>query len=110
MHRLLFDNNISHRILPRIAKLYPDSTHVMLEELDTSTDDEVWAYAREQHMTIVSKDSDFSDMVLHRGAPPKLIWIKIGNCRVADIEHLLISNHREIKAFIEESNSAILSL
>ena len=82
----------------------------MLEELDTATDDEVWAYAREHHMTIVSKDSDFNDMVLHRGAPPKLIWIKIGNCRVADIEHLLISNHREIKAFIEESNSAILSL
>jgi len=57
----------------------------MLENLDESTDLEVWKYARKNHMAIVTKDSDFNDLVIYRGVPPKIIWIKLGNCKIAFI-------------------------
>jgi len=82
----------------------------MLEDLDRSTDAEIWHFAHEHRYTIVTKDSDFNDLAIFRGAPPKVIWIKLGNCRVNDIETILKENETVIKTFIHEDNSAILEI
>ncbi len=42
MHKLLFDNNISHKILSQLDGSFYGSTHVMLENLDEASDIEVW--------------------------------------------------------------------
>ena len=110
MHKLLFDNNISHRVLPRIAKLFTDSTHVMLEELDESSDLEVWEFAKANNYTIVTKDSDFNDLAIFKGIPPKVIWLKIGNCKVIEIEKILKEYEHTIKVFLNEEESAILEI
>lgn len=82
MHKLLFDNNVSHRILPRIANIFPASKHVVLVNLDESSDLEVWKFGKSNQFTIVTKDSDFNDLVILKGVPPKVIWLKMGNCIV----------------------------
>ena len=110
MHKLLFDNNISHRVLPRIADIFSDTTHVMLENLDESSDEKIWYFARTNNYTIVTKDSDFNDLAIYKGTPPKIIWIKLGNCKVIDIENILRKNVDAIKIFLDESNSAILEI
>jgi len=110
VHKLLFDNNISHRVLPRIADIFSDTTHVMLENLDESSDEKVWYFARTNNYTIVTKDSDFNDLAIYKGTPPKIIWIKLGNCKVIDIENILRKNVDAIKIFLDESNSAILEI
>ncbi len=110
MHKLLFDNNISHRILPRIAKLFVDSTHVMIEGLDEASDLEVWEYAKTNNYTIVTKDSDFNDLVIFKRIPPKVIWLKIGNCKVIEIEQILKEYEQTIKVFLNEKESAILEI
>ena len=110
MHKLLFDNNISHRVIPRIADIFPNANHVMLEHLDESSDEKVWWFARSNHYTIVTKDSDFNDLVIYKGIPPKVIWIKLGNCKVRDIENILRDNVEAIKDFLDEPNSAILEI
>ena len=110
MHKLLFDNNISHRVLPRIAKLFADSTHVMLEKLDEASDLEVWEFAKANNYTIVTKDSDFNDLVIFKGIPPKVIWLKIGNCKVVEIEKILKEYEQTIKVFLDEEESAILEI
>lgn len=110
MHKLLFDNNISHRVLSRIAEQFADSTHVMLEELDEASDLEVWEFAKINHYTIVTKDSDFNDLVIFKGIPPKVIWLKIGNCKVIEIEKILKEYEQTIKVFLEEEESAILEI
>jgi len=110
VHRLLFDNNISHRLIVQIADIFPNANHVMLENLDESSDYDVWEYAKKHDYTIVTKDSDFNDLVIHRGIPPKVIWIKVGNCRVSQMVQLLKENAKIIKAFLDEPNSAILEL
>lgn len=110
MHKLLFDNNISHRVIPRIADIFPDATHVMTEELDEASDTEVWEFAKQYRYTIVTKDSDFNDMAVFKGTPPKIIWIKIGNCKVSDIEIILKVNEKVIKLFLDEPESAIMEI
>ena len=110
MHKLLFDNNISHRVLPRIADIFSDTTHVMLENLDESSDEKVWYFARTNNYAIVTKDSDFNDLAIYKGTPPKIIWIKLGNCKVIDIENILRKNVDAIKIFLDEPNSAILEM
>ncbi len=110
MHKLLFDNNISHRVINKLNKTYPNSTHVMLENLDLSTDIEIWQYAKNNGYTIVTKDSDFNDISIYRGTPPKVIWLKIGNCRVDDIVNIMIKFKEEISAFLDDTDSSILEL
>jgi len=110
VHKLLFDNNISHRVIARISDIFPNANHVMLESLDESTDKEVWRFARANGYTIVSKDSDFNDLAIYHGSPPKIIWIKIGNCKVAQIEKILRDNSDVIQIFLNNSNSTILEI
>ena len=110
MHKLLFDNNISHRVIARISDIFPNANHVMLENLDEVSDAKVWMFARSHNYTIVTKDSDFNDMVIHKGTPPKIIWIKLGNCKVAEIEKILRVNEKEIKEFLNEPIGAILEI
>ena len=110
MPKLLFDNNISHRVIARIEDIFPQSSHVMLENIDNASDQKVWIFARSHGYTVVTKDSDFNDMAIHKGIPPKIIWIKIGNCKVADIEKLLRKHQDTIKNFIDDDINAILEI
>ena len=110
VHKLLFDNNISHRVVARIDDIFPDSTHVMSENLDESSDLDVWKFAHKNNYTIVTKDSDFNDLVIYRGVPPKVIWIKVGNCKVSDIESIFRNNRPIIKEFLHDENTAILEI
>ena len=71
--KLLFDQNLSPR-LPRIlADIYADSIHVREVGLRDADDSEIWEYAKTNGYAIVSKDSDFQQRSLLRGAPPKFI-------------------------------------
>ena len=65
--------------------------------------------ARDHDLTIVSKDSDFHQVSFVRGPPPKVIWIRRGNCTTADIEALLRSNRTGILAFAAEADAAFLA-
>lgn len=82
----------------------------MLENLDESSDVDVWRFAHNNGYTIVTKDSDFNDLVIYRGVPPKVIWIKIGNCKVVEIANILRENEKSIKVFLDEVDSAILEI
>lgn len=76
--RLLFDQNLSPRLVSLLSDIYPDYSHVQYLNMDESSDTEVWDYAAERGYTIVSKDADFHQRSLLLGAPPKVIWIQPG--------------------------------
>ena len=73
--KLLFDHNLSPRLVKRLADLYPDSTHVYLIGMDQVDDDVIWEYAKNNEYAIVSKDVDHSDKCLLRGFPPRVVWV-----------------------------------
>ena len=108
--KLLFDHNLSPRLVSRLKDLYPDSNHLFNLSLDTAEDSFVWQYARDNNFTIVTKDSDFGELSLLRGFPPKVIWIRIGNCKTDELEALIRHSTEEINNFYKESKLGILIL
>ena len=108
--KLLFDQNISYRIVKRITSIYPDSEQVRRLGLENKTDREIWDFAREEQFSIVTFDSDFYDMSLLLGHPPKVIWLKIGNTTTENIESILNQKSSQIKAFIEDSDLRCLEI
>lgn len=82
--------------------------HVRDVGLHTARDSEVWAYAAKRGLTIVSKDSGFNNFSFLFGAPPKVVWIRLGNCSTPDAESFLRERREEIVAFLGDTESAIL--
>ena len=108
--KLRFDENLSPRLVWGLADLFPDSSHVNDRELGAAVDQEIWQYAADHDFVIVSKDLDFNDRSLLLGSPPKVIWLRIGNCSTGDIEHLLRTYSRQILAFESKQNETHLIL
>jgi predicted nuclease of predicted toxin-antitoxin system len=94
----------------RLAPLYPESSHVRMIGLKTADDESIWAFARDHGFAIVSKDSDFYQRSLLFGFPPKVIWIRRGNCRTDQIEQILREHHSEIERFQRDKRHAYLVL
>lgn len=93
-----------------LAPLYPGSGHVTQFGLEHADDQAVWEFAREQGFIIVSKDSDFRQRSFLFGFPPKVIWLRLGNCTTEDIERTLRERHSVVKHFFEDSVHAFLML
>lgn len=108
--KLLFDHNLSHKLVKRLADVFPDSTQTRLVGMATSADNAVWEYAKQNGFILVSLDSDFHDMSMLRGHPPKLIWLRCGNSSVQTIEGLLRANLRRIEAFAADSTMGCLQV
>ena len=87
--RLLFDQNLSYRLLPALEDLFPNSLHVRFLGLAEADDLSIWNYAKEHQLIIVTQDSDYSDWNKLRGAPPKIIWLRCGNASVDQIHSKL---------------------
>jgi len=107
---LLFDQNLSPRLIEHLADVYPESSHVSQLALDKAPDEVVWAYAREHDQVIVTRDADFSDLVVVRGFPPKIIWVQLGNATTREIEAALRRHRDQIVAFCSDPQAGLLSV
>ena len=106
--KLLLDGNISDRIVPRIIDLFPDSTHVKNVGLHPADDPVIWSWAKQHGFAIVSKDTDFHQRSIIFGHPPKIVWIRVGNCPTSLIVNLLRSRHAVIQQFFESAIESLL--
>jgi predicted nuclease of predicted toxin-antitoxin system len=107
---LLFDENLAARLVGDLRDLYPNCVHVRDLGLAGGADREIWQCAREQGFVIVSKDEDFQRLSVLYGMPPKVIWIRLGNCSTADIIRLLRRRRNEIDRFMADKEAAFLAL
>jgi predicted nuclease of predicted toxin-antitoxin system len=108
--KLLLDQNLSPRLARDLAALYPRSMHVRDVNLQAADDDTVWAYAATHGFSIVSKDADFHQRSFVLGHPPKVVWIRRGNCSTAEIEEILRVRQADVLAFEGDEQGAFLSL
>ena len=108
--RLLFDRNLSPKLPGRLNDLFPGSDHVLALGMDQADDRDIWEIARSEGFAIVTKDSDLNDVALLRGSPPKLVWLRIGNCTVRQSEQILRDHVDEIRALADDSECGILVL
>jgi predicted nuclease of predicted toxin-antitoxin system len=108
--KLLFDQNLSHRLITILADDYPDCQHVRNVGLREASDSVVWEYAKRNGFMIVSKDSDFHQRSLVLGHPPKVIWVKLGNCSTSEVMNLLRQHVSTIKQFEADETATFLIL
>ena len=108
--RLLFDQNLSHRLPDRIQDVFPGSVHTRNVLSAQCSDDAIWNYAVEHDFLVVSKDSNFAEMSADRGQPPKVIRLTIGNCTVDEVEQLLRHHMDDILAFNNDQGRSLLQL
>ena len=108
--RLLLEQNLSPRLVRLLSDVYPDCSHVHDLGVDRASDTEMWNHSAEHGLTIASKDADFHQRSLLLGAPPKVNWIRQGNCSVADTAALLRERFIAIQRFYAKEEAAFLSL
>ena len=100
--KLLFDQNISYRLIKKIQDIFPEAKGVRELGLEGSTDKEIWSFAKREHYTVVTFDSDFFDLMVLAGHPPKIIWLRTGNTTTKNLEKLFHKHAEEIKDFINQ--------
>jgi len=105
--KLLFDENLSHRLPALLASSFAGSQHVRALGLKGCSDEEIWKYAKANGFVIISKDKDFYERAIFYGSPPKFIWLRLGNCTRNDVLNLVTRHMKDIAVF-ETSHESIL--
>jgi predicted nuclease of predicted toxin-antitoxin system len=108
--KLLFDENLSFKLVHLLRDLFPESVHVRDVGLKTADDLTVWKYAQDNSFVICSKDSDMHQRSFLLGFPPKVVWVRLGNCSTSDVEQLLRKHFDAIEAFAADDYAAFLSI
>lgn len=108
--KLLLDQNLSRRLVDHLQVDFPGSTHVASIGLDTSTDREIWEFAGAGDFVVTSKDSDFRQLAFLLGAPPKVVWLRVGNTSTTDILAVLLSHTERIERFVNDADESLLVL
>jgi predicted nuclease of predicted toxin-antitoxin system len=108
--KLLFDQNLSRKLVTGLADIYPASSHVQFHDLQEKTDTEVWEFARASNFCIVTQDVDFAERSRLYGSPPKVVWLRCGNAPTRQVENLLRSGINAIQELLNNPNVHCLEL
>ncbi len=106
--KLLFDENLSPKLPRLLADRFPGSKHVRDCGLKGAPDERIWEYARDHGFAIVTKDSDFHQRSLLWGAPPKVVWICLGNCSRDELVELLTTQQAAIAGLDQAGTESTL--
>ena len=104
--RLLFDQNISFRILRLLQENFQDIAQVRTLGIENYTDQQLWEYAKQNDYAIVTFDADFADIAYVKGHPPKIIWLRTGNMTTTKIATPLIGYKHVIETFLTNKDYA----
>jgi predicted nuclease of predicted toxin-antitoxin system len=108
--RLLLDENLSERLLKTLTSVFPGSTHIRTLGRSGASDASVWEIARDGGFVLVTRDEDFVGMSVLQGAPPKVVWLNIGNARNALIAALLRARAEAIEQFLIHDEYTFLAI
>jgi len=108
--KLLFDENLSRKLVEATRYLFPDSVHVSQVGLASGTTDrQIWDYAKQNGFAIITADTDFVTMANTYGARPKVILLE--NCDYpTSIAVRIISGNVILLSQFERDNRALLIL
>jgi predicted nuclease of predicted toxin-antitoxin system len=108
--RLLFDEQLSEELVTALRDLFPDSLHARVLGQSGAADPSIWELAREHGCVLVTKDEDFHRLSVLRGTPPKVVWLRVGNCTTTDIATLLRDHADELRDFEAQTEVTFLEL
>lgn len=108
--RLLFAEQLSEQLCLLLRDVFPDALHVREIGASGAPDLTVWQLAAERDCLLVTKDEDFHRLSVLRGAPPKVVWLRLGNCSTADVVRVLREHRADLQAFDEQMEATFLEL
>jgi predicted nuclease of predicted toxin-antitoxin system len=108
--KLLFDQNLSATLCRSLADCFPGSVHVREIGLRDADDAIIWSYAARHGLAIVTKDADFRQRSFLLGHPPKIVWVRLGNCSTRAVEKTLRLRVPDIREFLADDQKSILAL
>lgn len=106
--KILVDNNLSYRLIPKLNNIVSQSSHVQKHGLEKSDDKTVWHFAKENNFAILTKDADFDNIVAIEGCPPKIIKLNCGNKKTGWIIEMIEKHQSDIKNFLTQTEDCIL--
>lgn len=108
---LLFDQNLSFRLVKQLAGTFPGCLHVSRCGLSVpASDQEIWRFAKDHGLMVVTFDEDFSELLSLHGPPPKVIWLRMGNSPTKLIATCLLDRAAEIMRFKSDSDTHLLEV
>jgi predicted nuclease of predicted toxin-antitoxin system len=108
--KLLVDENLPLRLVRDLSDLFPGSIHVSLVGLGSTPDGVIWDYAKDHGFAFLTKDKDFANLSLARGAPPKVILLLIGNCSATELARVIRNNAVRFSDFESDARRGLLIL
>ncbi len=108
--KFLIDHNLSPRLVRHLKDRFPGCIHTEDMGFGRTADTDLWKYASDHGFSILTKDTDFEQLSILRGAPPKVVWLRIGNAPTRAVLELLDRHHADIVAFLQEEERTLLAL
>jgi predicted nuclease of predicted toxin-antitoxin system len=108
--KLLFDQNLSRKLVVRLADLFPGSSHVQFHDLTEAEDNEIWEFAKAREFCIVTQDADFVERSRLYGSPPKIVWLRCGNAPTNRVEASVRAGSETIQGFMDHPSLDYLEL
>jgi predicted nuclease of predicted toxin-antitoxin system len=102
--KLLFDQNISFKIVSKIDVLFPGSEQVRRLKLENASDFDIWTFAKRNQYSVVTFDSDYFDINTLHGTPPKIIWVRSGNLTTDRLTTLLTAKSNLIIEYLQDDS------
>jgi predicted nuclease of predicted toxin-antitoxin system len=96
--KILLDANISWKLVNILTPVFGECAHVDLIGLPVPAGDkDIWDYALNNGYIIITKDSDFLDLLELKGFPPKIVLLKTGNNSSGVLAELLSNSKQKIE-------------
>lgn len=100
--KLLIDQNISQRIIGLLDHRFGSVQHVRKLGLTDADDHAIFMFARNNsYDAIITIDDDFVKLLNLFSAPPKIIWIRTGNCSTSVLSEILIQRFDSLQNFLQ---------
>jgi predicted nuclease of predicted toxin-antitoxin system len=110
MAGLLLGQNLSRRLVDLLEPRFPGTRHVSLLGMERASDLEIFDFARRSGFAILSKDTDFHHLSFRYGAPPKIVWIRLGNASTTEIADCLLASAVRIRRFLADGEATVMAV
>ena len=109
--KILIDQNISFRLSPYLKAEFPNILHVKEVGLTDFSDHKIFQFARQnEFIAIVTLDEDFNNLQLEFGTPPKIVWLRVGNCSTKSLAKIILDKAATIKTFLTTTEHDCLEI
>jgi predicted nuclease of predicted toxin-antitoxin system len=106
----LIDQNLSPSLVWRLKNHFEGLKHVRDLGFSSASDLDIWEFAKNKSLSILTKDNDFRQLLGYKGFPPKIIQLEMGNCSTREVIQRMIEEKSAINEFLLSDRFGLLEI